>query len=85
MQGQIEHRKTSKSGILNFGVLSFSKFSEFSDASYNVTAYPESPLHMYDDINRRTIEIPQHACIFKANYCLKVHNAPLILVSSISG
>ena len=36
-------------------------------------------------IYRRTIEIPQRTRIFKVNCCLKVHKAPLKLVSPISG
>ena len=34
---------------------------------------------------RRTIETLQRARIFKADYCLKVHNAPLKLALPISG
>ena len=30
------------------------------------------------DVYRRTVEIPQRACIFKDNCCLEVHNANLI-------
>ena len=37
----------------------------------------------YKDVYKRTIEILQRACIFKANCCLKVHNAPLKLASPI--
>ena len=39
----------------------------------------------YKDIYRRTIEILQCARIFKANYCLKFHNAHFKLVSPFSG
>ena len=38
----------------------------------------------YKDIYRRTIEMLQSVCIFKANCCLKVHNAHLMLSSPIS-
>ena len=37
------------------------------------------------DVYRRTIEILQHACIFKANFYSKFHNAHLKLASSVSG
>ena len=39
----------------------------------------------YKDIYRRTIEILQCTHILKANCCLKVHNVPLTLASSMSG
>ena len=39
----------------------------------------------YKDVYRSTIEILQHARIFKASCCLKVHNVPLNLASPISG
>ena len=35
------------------------------------------------NVYRRTIEIPQRTRIFKANYCLKVHNAHIKLASPI--
>ena len=35
------------------------------------------------DVYSRTIEIPQRARIFKANCCLKVHNAHLMFASPI--
>ena len=53
-----------------------------SDIAY-LASYPENALH--GDVNRTTIESPQRTRIFKASHCLKVHNAPLILTSSISG
>ena len=40
---------------------------------------------LHEDVNRRNIEIRQGIRIFKANNCLKVHNAPLKLPSPISG
>ena len=39
----------------------------------------------YKDVQSRTIESLQCACIFKVGCCLKVHNAPLKLASPISG
>ena len=55
-------------------------------------AYPEFlrdginliPKPQYKDFYRRTIEMPQHACTFKVNCCLKVHNVHLKLLSLIS-
>ena len=35
----------------------------------------------YKDVNRRTIEILQYACILKANCCLKVHNVPFYMAT----
>ena len=40
--------------------------------------YPENA------VNRKKIEIPQRNRIFKACHCLKIHNAPLKLLSPIS-
>ena len=56
----------------------------FEKCLKELVAYPENSL--CDDVNRRTIEIPQHtgnckAC--KANRCLKVHNVPFKLAMSI--
>ena len=39
---------------------------------------------LYKDVCRRTIEIQQHTRIFKAIWCLKVHNVHLQLALSIS-
>ena len=39
----------------------------------------------YKDVYGRTIEIPQRALIFKANWCFKVYNAHLKLASPILG
>ena len=44
--------------------------------------YPESAL--CEDVNWRTIEIIQRTPILEANRCLKVHNVPFKLASSIS-
>ena len=54
----------------------------FGEFAY-LEIYPENDL--CENVNRRKIEIPWHTHIFKASYCLKVHNAPLKLVLSISG
>ena len=48
-----------------------------------ILAYPKGAL--YEDVNRRTIEIPYCNHIFKASHCLKVYNAPLKLPLPISG
>ena len=40
---------------------------------------------LYEDVNRKTIEILQRTPIFKANHWLKGHNVPFKLASSISG
>ena len=39
----------------------------------------------YKDVYRRRIEFQQCTHIFQTNCCLKVHNAPLKLATSISG
>ena len=45
-------------------------------------SYPENVLN--EQVNKRTIELPQRTCIFKANYCLKVRYVPFELALSIS-
>ena len=37
----------------------------------------------YKDVYRRTIEMPQRPRTFQVNYCLKVHNAHLKLLSPL--
>ena len=59
----------------------------------NTSSYFRNKCHTSDhipkgtvkDVYRRTIEIRQCTRISKANYGLKVHNAPLKLASPISG
>ena len=51
--------------------------------SYGYSTVSRKP--QYKDVYRRTIEMPQRARSFQANCCLKVHNAHLKLLSSISG
>ena len=46
-------------------------------------SYPENVLN--EQVNKRTIELPQRTCIFKANYCLKVRYVLFELALSISG
>ena len=41
----------------------------FEKCLKELVTYPENSL--CDDVNRRTIEIPQHTRNFKANHCLK--------------
>ena len=45
--------------------------------------YPENALH--EEVNIRTLDIPQRTRIFKANYSLIVHNVHFKLALSISG
>ena len=47
-----------------------------------LTPYPEKP---YEDVNKRTIEIPQRTRIYKASHSLKVHKILFKLALSISG
>ena len=56
----------------------------YTEGLYPVSsAYPEKP--QYKDVYIWAIEILQRAHIFKANCCLKVHNAHLKLALPISG
>ena len=71
--------RTSSSGECIIDGSNFIQFSEGNGQNNSV-----SRIAHYEDVCRRTVEVLQHASIFKADCCLEIHNADLKFVWPIS-
>ena len=70
--------------ILDPPLVTHAFYTNYTQAINDVVNIPKSTVQRsYYEKNR--IEILQRTHIFKANWCLKIHNAHLELVSPISG
>ena len=79
----LHEREYSTSLKMTFSTQSGLNFGVNDSFVLKVVTISRKP--QYKDVYRRTIEMPQRARTFQVNCCLKVHNAHLKLLSSISG